>query len=80
MGSSGTWPGDVHGDPKFEKWTANWRDTDDFHLQRDSPAIGAGKALPSEWFDPLRDLDPYHDMGAIPFGVSGNPFGPDADL
>jgi hypothetical protein len=79
-GSSGTWPGDVHSDPKFEKWTADWRDTDDFHLQRDSPAIGAGKDLPSEWFDPLRDLDPDHDMGAIPFGVSGNPFGPDADL
>jgi hypothetical protein len=80
MGSSGTWAGDVHAEPKFEKWTADWRDADDFHLRMDSPAIGAGKKLPPEWFDPLRDLDLGHDMGAIPFGVRGNPFGPDADL
>ena len=80
MGSAGTWPGDVHADPGFVKWTAEWRDGDDFHLRPDSPARGAGTAIPAEWFDPLRDLDPAHDIGAIPFGVSGTTFGPDADL
>ena len=80
MGSGGTWPGDVHADPKFVKWTADWRDPDDFHLLPESPARSGGAAIPAEWFDPLRDRDPDHDIGAIPFGVSGTTFGPDADL
>ena len=80
VGSGGTWPGDVHADPRFVKWTPDWRDPDDFHLLPDSPARGRGTTIPTEWFDPLRDLDSQHDIGAIPFGVSGTPFGPGADL
>lgn len=80
MGSGGSVTGDVHADPKFVKWTPDWRDPDDFHLQGESPARGAGTVIPAEWFDPLRDLDPNHDIGAIPFGVTWTTFGPDADL
>lgn len=80
MGSGGSWAGDVHADPKFVKWTSEWRDPDDFHLQSESPARGAGAVIPVEWFDPLRDVDPDHDIGAIPFGFTGIVFGPEADL
>jgi hypothetical protein len=79
-GSSGSWPGDVHADPKFVQWSADWRDPQDFHLQQSSPARAAGREIPADWVDPLRDMDPDHDLGAIPSGVSGIPFGPDADL
>ena len=79
-GSKGSVTGDVHADPLFREWHPDWRDVQDFHLQPESPARGAGTAIPANWFDPLRELDPEHDLGAIPAGFSGTVFGPDADL
>lgn len=79
-GSNGSLTGDVHADPLLREWNPDWRDPQDFRLQTQSPARGAGKAIPSNWFDPLRDLDPDHDLGAIPAGFTGTVFGPDADI
>lgn len=56
-------------------WGANDRVADpmfvslenDFRLQSGSPAINAGIAIPSEWPDPLRDIDAGKpDLGAFP--------------
>lgn len=59
-------------------WGANDRLADprfvsldnDLRLQRDSPAINAGIAIPSEWPDPLREFDTKQpDLGAFPLGT-----------
>ncbi len=43
--------------------------TFDFRLSRESPAVNSGVSLPSEWPDPLRELDKDGpDRGAIPLG------------
>ncbi|MNC98948.1 hypothetical protein D3C83_170640 [compost metagenome] len=65
----------------FVRLTADWRDGSDFHLQTGSAAIDAGVEIPSEWPDPLRALDAGPpDIGAVPYGVSGEVFGPDAEI
>jgi len=79
-GSSGGRPGDIHADPEFVRFTEAWQDGVDLHLRATSPAIDAGYPLPEEWPDPLRSLDTgAPDIGAVPYGVSGTVFGPDAD-
>jgi hypothetical protein len=43
----------------------------DLRLQKDSPAVGAGVAIPTEWPDPLRKTDGGKpDIGAYPLGAS----------
>jgi len=80
-GSRGTHPGDVHADPLFVDFAADWRLAHDWHLQPASRAIDAGFEVPADWPDPLRKLDERApDIGAIPFGVGGSIFGPEADL
>ena len=80
-GVAKTRPSEIYGDPKFVQLTADWRDGTDLHLQPGSPAIDAGFDIPPEWPDPLRSLDVGPpDVGAIPYGVSGEVFGPNADL
>jgi hypothetical protein len=80
-GSAKTRQSEIYGDPRFVLLTADWRDGADFHLQAGSAAIDAGFQIPEEWPDPLRPLDTgIPDVGAIPYGVSGEVFGPDAEL
>lgn len=80
-GVAKTRPSEIYGDPRFVQLTADWRDGADLHLRAGSPAIDAGFEIPPEWPDPLRSLDAGSpDVGAVPFGVSGNVFGPEADL
>lgn len=62
-------------DPRFLKWTENWR-TSDFRLQAGSPAIDAGVPLPADWPDPLRQQDAGKpDVGAFPAGITSAHFG-----
>lgn len=80
-GASKTRPSEIYGDPRFALLTADWREGADFHLEAGSAAIDAGFEIPAEWPDPLRALDSGPpDAGAIPYGVSGRVFGPDADV
>jgi hypothetical protein len=73
-------PGDVLRDPEFVRLPADWREGVDLHLRPGSPAIDAGAEIPAEWPDPLRSLDAGPpDIGAIPFGVTDEVLGPDAD-
>ena len=52
--------------------------TNDLRLQPNSPAINAGRALPSEWPDPIRAADKDGpDLGALPLGV--DPWGVGVD-
>ena len=42
----------------------------DYRLEGDSPAIGAGVKLPEDWADPMRSDDKGEpDIGAIPVGA-----------
>lgn len=55
---------DLVADPKFVSLK------NDFRLHPGSPAIDAGIAIPSEWPDPLRDIDAEKpDLGAFPLGA-----------
>ncbi len=57
------WQGNFAGDPKFAR-------PGNFQLQRGSTAINAGKAIPTNWPDPLSKEDEgAPDAGAIPFGA-----------
>lgn len=58
----------VVGDPKFRKGVEDPAETNDYRLERGSPAIGAGAAVPEEWPDPLREDDKDQpDIGALPY-------------
>lgn len=68
---------DRFADPKFVRFTADWRLPVDLRLQSDSPAIDAGSELPKDWPDPLRDQDRGKpDIGALPFGAPPFQVGP----
>jgi hypothetical protein len=74
-------PGDIHADPRFVAFHPDWRAPHDWSLRPESPAIDAGSVLPTDWPDPLRELDSgAPDIGAIPFGVTLTVLGPDAEL
>ncbi|HEV7403510.1 MAG TPA: hypothetical protein VGO11_11305, partial [Chthoniobacteraceae bacterium] len=61
---------DLHADPRFVRFDADARQPADVRLQKDSPAIDAGVAIPAEWPDPLRASDPGKpDLGALPAGA-----------
>lgn len=56
-------------DPHFVSYDRNRHADLDLRLKADSPAKGAGVALPKEWPDPLRPAnDARPDIGAIPMG------------
>lgn len=59
----------IVGDPKFQSFSTDRLQRLDLRLKSDSPAIGAGVAVPTEWPDPLRnDAAKKPDIGAIPAG------------
>ena len=60
---------DLFADPKFTALETEWQATSDLTLQKGSPAIDAGVAVPAEWPDPLRAADAGKpDIGAVPAG------------
>lgn len=62
---------DRFGDPKFVCLGGDGKHALDLHLQKDSPAIDAGVALPADWPDPLRSSDlGKPDIGALPLGAA----------
>lgn len=61
---------DRFADPKFVRFTPDWKLPVDLRLQPDSPAVNAGVELPADWPDPLRKEDKGKpDIGALPLGV-----------
>lgn len=63
-------------DPQFMKVGADPLARNDYRLKPGSPAVNAGVALPVEWLDPLRKLDPGRpDIGAYPLGADAWTFG-----
>lgn len=62
------WTTDDHfADPKFVTLTESSTAPVDLRLQPGSPAINAGVKVPTEWDDPLRDIDQSEpDIGALP--------------
>lgn len=64
-------------DPKLTAFDPHPRATNDYRLQADSPAKGAGIVLPAEWEDPLRPRDGRPDIGAYPVGEQSWSFGRD---
>lgn len=62
--------GDVFADPKFVKFSADWRRPMDLRLRPESPAVNAGVPLPATWPDPLSQVDKgKRDLGALPLDV-----------
>ena len=58
------------GDPRFVSNPKNWPDPGDIRIRKGSPAINAGVPIPSDWPDPLRQLDKGKpDIGALPLGA-----------
>lgn len=63
---------DRFADPQFVAFHADWRKGVDLRLDKSSPAIDSGVAIPESDrpIDPLRDRDAGRpDIGAIPLGV-----------
>jgi hypothetical protein len=61
---------DQFADPQFVRFSSDWRSTVDLGLKPASPAVNAGVTIPSDWPDPLRDLDARPpDLGAVPSGT-----------
>ncbi len=57
----------VAADPRFVRFDRSRKATNDYRLQPNSPAIGAGIELPEQWPDPLRSKkDKAPDLGALP--------------
>ena len=57
-------------DPVFVKFDPTPASSNDYRLQKDSPAIGKGLPLPEDWEDPLRPADGGKpDIGALPVGA-----------
>ena len=63
-------------DPRFVKFDLGEDAANDYRLRKDSPAVGRGVVLPSEWEDPLRPPDGARpDVGALPIGSQPPKFG-----
>ena len=61
----------IAGDPKVRKLQDDWNIANDYRLEPDSPAIGAGVKVPEELPDPLREQDADQpDIGALPHGAT----------
>lgn len=57
-------------DPKFVRLTTDPSAPVDLRLQKESPAVDAGQALPDEWPDPMRTSDSgAPDIGALPLAA-----------
>ena len=57
-------------DPKFIRSELTPLSVNDYRLHPDSPAVNAGVAIPDDWPDPVRSLDPGRpDIGAVPVGL-----------
>jgi hypothetical protein len=60
------------GDPRFARWSSDWREPADFRIAPPSAAIDAGVPVPDDWFDPVRTQDAGPpDAGAFPAGHAG---------
>jgi hypothetical protein len=60
---------DRFADPRFAKFSADWKAPIDLRLEKGSAAIDAGVELPSDWPDPGRKQDSGKpDAGALPVG------------
>lgn len=53
-------------DPGFMAFSLDPRESVDFRLKKDSPALAHGVELPTEWEDPLRKPGVKPDLGALP--------------
>src|SRR6185503_18985752 len=72
---------DLVADPQFASLPTDESRDADLRLQPKSPAIDAGQPLPSDWPDPLRELDQHlPDAGALPRGVDSWKVGVDARI
>lgn len=63
---------DRFSDPRFVQFGVNWQATNDYRLQTDSPAVGAGVMFPAAWPDSLRAPDGNNtppDVGALSRGA-----------
>lgn len=61
---------DLFADPKFAAFTPDLEEADDFRLDEESPAVGAGVPLAEDWPDPFRpEGEAAPDIGAVPFGA-----------
>jgi len=68
---------DLFADPKFVSNADSAKKPFDLRLQKISPAIDAGVALPADWPDPMRRQDEGRpDLGALPLGAQPFPVGP----
>lgn len=57
------------GDANFAAFSADPWAVNDYRLEKDSDAAGAGLPLPADWEDPLRPTDGrLPDVGALPLG------------
>jgi hypothetical protein len=68
-------------DPRFVRLPPDESHAADLRLTAESPAIDAGRELPSEWPDPLRSADKgLPDVGVLPHGASPRGIGVDGRL
>jgi hypothetical protein len=61
---------DLFADPKLKRIDADWKTPLDVRPWAGSPVVDAGKVLPADWPDPLREADKGKpDLGALPLGA-----------
>jgi hypothetical protein len=63
---------DQYANPRFVRFTPDWKKPVNLLLTDNSPAKDAGIPIPKQWPDPLREHDAGKpDIGAFPFGADG---------
>jgi len=61
---------DLVADPRFKQLSTDRIRPTDLALDKSSPAVNAGAAVPSDWPDELRNSDEAApDLGAVPLGI-----------
>jgi len=62
---------DEYAEPRFKRFSPDWRDTWDLSLTDASPAVKGGVELPADWPDPVRVPGAKRpDRGALPLGMA----------
>ncbi len=60
---------DLFADPRFLRFSGDWKVPLDLSPGKESPAVDAGVQVPADWPDPLREQDKGNpDIGALPAG------------